>query len=287
MQLAYLEKHVPESVDAIAGSSEVLLFDAEKIITKFDFEHKEFTWLRRRSCLAALDNIPSDMFIDACMLSGTSFFPTCPMLDGSHNRKQPKIRGAMDLMMGLGRTGISVCLHYQDEPQLRNMSYLDKYRRNRLAVKHHIILTKEGNVEPLNAELAPSDVHEFIGQRLPDELYFYLSRGLIGPKVLNWRTSGEIVELPSLDGGEWEDYRVLIRDLLTPLRVSTLSLLSRSLHHYYQHKDVSLRCWFDRSSRKPISTRDAADVKPIIGSWVVKWDVIQSSKAFSKVCRHV
>ena len=231
----------------------------------------------------ALDNIPPEMFVDACMLSGTSFFPTFPTLDGSHHRKQSKIRGAMDLMMGLGRSGISVCLHYQDDPQLRSTSYLDKYRRNRLAIKHHIILTKNGKVEPLNAELAPGDIHEFIGQRLPDELYFYLSKGLIGPKVLNWRTSGEIIEQPSLDGGEWEDYRVLIRDLLTPLRVSTISLLSLSLNHYYQHKDVSLRCYFDRASRKPISTRDAADEKPIIGGWVVKWDIIQSSQAFSKV----
>lgn len=231
----------------------------------------------------ALDNIPPEMFVDACMLSGTSFFPTFPTLDGGHHRKQPKIRGAMDLMMGLGRSGISVCLHYQDDPQLRSTSYLDKYRRNRLAIKHHIILTKDGKVEPLNAELAPGDIHEFIGQRLPDELYFYLSKGLIGPKVLNWRTSGEIIEQPSLDGGEWEDYRVLIRDLLTPLRISTISLLSRSLHHYYQHKDVSLRCYFDRASRKPVSTTDAADERPIIRGWAVKWDIIQSSQAFSKV----
>jgi hypothetical protein len=46
------------------------------------------------------------------------------------------------------------------------------------------VLTDEGEVKPLNIEQAPNDIHEFIGYRLPDEVYYYLVRGLIGPQVL-------------------------------------------------------------------------------------------------------
>ncbi|MBM6387600.1 MAG: hypothetical protein JSY10_27070 [Paenibacillus sp.] len=35
----------------------------------------------------------------------------------------------------------------------------------------------------MNVENAPNDIHEFIGYRLPDEIYYYLMRGLIGPQV--------------------------------------------------------------------------------------------------------
>lgn len=47
-------------------------------------------------------------------------------------------------------------------------------------------MTDEGEVKPLNIEHAPNDIHEFIGYRLPDELYYYLMNGLIGPQVYTY-----------------------------------------------------------------------------------------------------
>jgi hypothetical protein len=261
-------------VDIIAGSSELFMFEVDTVITKFDFEHHEFTWLKRQSCLAALDNISADMFVDACLLAGSDLLPTLPQLESSPRRNLPKLRSAIDIMTGLGRTGISVCLHYKDDPQNRAMNYLDLYQKNRLAIQHHVVLTKDGRVEPFRVERAPGDVHEFIGQRLPDEIYFYLSKGVLGPTVLEWRTSGEINELPPVDNGESEDYRNFVQEQLTPLRTSALSLLSHSLHHWYQHKDVTLRCFFDRENRGVISMKDLPDPKPLIQSWNVKTELL-------------
>lgn len=36
----------------------------------------------------------------------------------------------------------------------------------------------------------PQDLHEVFTHRLPDEIYFYLSRGLLSPHALIWLTSG-------------------------------------------------------------------------------------------------
>jgi len=221
------------------------------------------------------------MFVDACMLSGTHFLPTLPQLENPNpQRKNIKPHSAIEMMMGLGRSGISVCLHYQDEPRFQRMNYLDKYRRTRLAVKHHPVLTIQGKIEPLDASHVPNDVHEFIGQRLPDEIYYYLSKGLIGPRVLNWRTSNEIIELPPLDGGDSDDYRRLVSQKLTPLRTSAICLLSYSLHRFYQHRDMALKCWFDSRHETRhtdvISMKDLTDPLPIVEKWNVKAEVFNS-----------
>lgn len=44
-------------------------------------------------------------------------------------------------------------------------------------------MNEDGEVRPMNIEHVPNDIHEFIGYRLPDEVYYYLMRGLIGPQV--------------------------------------------------------------------------------------------------------
>lgn len=294
-QLAYLEKYCRGYVQAVAGSSELLLFDCDKFITSWDFDNGEIKWIKRDRCVADLKrfagngDISEDMFVDACMLSGTCFLPTLPQLDsGAPRAKQIKPHSAIEMMMNLGRSGIAVCLHYQDEPRFQRLNYLDKYRKTRLAVKHHPVLTKEGKVEPLDSIHVPNDVHEFIGQRLPDEIYYYLSKGLIGPRVLNWRTSGEIIELTPLDGGDSEDYRKLVSVKLTPLRTSAISLLSYSLHRFYQHKDMALRCWFldgqNNHYTDNISMKDLEDPRPLVEKWNVKADAFKEEISKHQGC---
>jgi Temperature dependent protein affecting M2 dsRNA replication len=169
----------------------------------------------------------------------------------------------------MGRSGHSVCLHYQETPQFRALNYLDRFRKAKMAIKHHVVVTREGKVEPFDIIHASGDIHEFIGQRLPEELYFYLSKGIIGPRVLNWRTSGEILEAPPLDNGESDEYRKLVREQLTEMRTSTISLLSFSLHRVYQHRDLNLRCWFDKDKVETITMRNLDDPRPLVSQWHV------------------
>lgn len=275
--MAYLEKH--NYAQAISGPSELLLFDCDKVITSWELEAGIFKWIRRGKCVADLKKyvnngeVSDDMFVDACMLAGSHFLPTLPTLD-SPNRKQLKPFGAIDLMMSTGRTGIAVVLHNQDDPRNQRTQYADKYRRARLAVKHHPILTAEGKVEPMVEGQLPNDAHEFIGQRLPDEIYHYLSKGLINTRILNWRATSQIIEAPPMDGGDSSEYRTLVSSKLTSLRTTAINLLSSSLHNWYQHKDLTLKCWFEDSPGKPytsnISMKGLPEYRKIVDSWNVK-----------------
>jgi len=252
--LSYLENDSKQFVDAIVGSSELFLFDVDKVITKIDFEKSQFSWLSKRVCRDELGKISNEMFVDACMLSGSSFLSTFPPLENPQfYRKSFTIRDSINLMNTLGRNVTGVCTHYQDDPQVQQSDYLDRYRRGSMAVKHHVILTDDGRVEPLNLERAPSDIHEFIGQRLPEELYFYLSRGVIGPQVLDWLTSGQLMENPPLDNGDSEEYRSLVRDKLANIRTQALSLLAQHLARFYNNKNVTVRFWFDNNLSRTLT----------------------------------
>jgi hypothetical protein len=276
-----------ETIDTIAASSEVLLFDVPEVITNWDFKKKNVTWVKRQACIKDINAVSADVLVDACLLAGTSLLPTLPALNGNQPRKQLKVKAATEMIMqSLGRTGHSVCIHQQEDQEFQSLNYLDRFRKARLAIKHHVVMMDDGKVVPFDIEHAPGDIHEFKGQRLPEELYFYLSRGLISPKVLNWITSSDIVELPPLDNGESAEYHDLVKNKLTKIRTDTISLLSHSLARFFLHKPVNLRCWFNKTDVTVISTRDADDPTPLIREWNVHEDVYGPEKNKHQVCLH-
>ncbi|KAF2705855.1 PIN domain-like protein [Pleomassaria siparia CBS 279.74] len=297
-QLAYLEKH--NHVQAISGPSELLLFDCDKIITYWDLEAGLFKWIRRGRCVAELKKyvnngeLPDATFVDACMLAGSHFLPTLPTLE-SPNRKQMKPLGAIEMIMSHGRTGIAAVLNNQDDPRFHGKEnaekYADKYRRARLSIKHHPILTVDGKVTPMEEGQMPNDGHEFIGQRLPDEIYHYLAKGLINARIVTWRATSEIIESPPMDGGESPEYRKLVSSKLTPLRTTAINLLSSSLHNWYQHKDLTLKCWFEDASGKPhtstISMKDLPEYREVVDTWNVKEATFKDVVAQHQPCGYL
>lgn len=265
------------------------------MITAWEFESGVFRWIRRNKCVAELKrfvnngDISEDMFVDACLLAGTHFLPTLPNLETPQRNKVIKPLGAIDLIMNNGaRTGISVVMANHDDPRLQAVQYVDKYRKARLAVKHHPVLTVDGKVEPtLNFEL-PNDAHAFIGQRLPDEIYHYLSKGLINARILNWRATSEIIEAPPVDTGDSLEYHNLVSSQLTPLRTTAINLLSSSLHNWFQHKDLTLKCWFVDSAGKPhtstISMRGLPESRRNVEMWNVKESTFKDVVSQHQVC---
>ena len=215
--------------------------------------------------------------MDACVLAGSHFLPTLPTLE-SPNRKQPKPASAIELIMSNGKSSIAAIMRNPDDPRFQGKDaaekYADKYRRARLAVKHHPVLTVEGKVQPTTESQMPNDGHEFLGQRLPDELFHYVSRGLINARIVNWRATSEIIEDPPVDGGESTEYRNLVSSKLTPLRATAINVLSSSLHNWYQHKDLTLKCWFEDSTGKPhvstISMEGLPGYRKFVDTWNVK-----------------
>ncbi|TKA63053.1 hypothetical protein B0A49_09019 [Cryomyces minteri] len=263
-----------EYISLIFGSTDVLLYDVESVVVELDYGANQFRFLHRQDCLDGLGNVAPNTFVDAVLLSGSTSLPSLPQLESAPQRGNFKVQAAVELMKSSGSDGNSVCLRYKDDPQYQTLDYLARFQKSRMAIKHRIVLGESGNIEITDAQHAPADVHEFYSQQLALELYFYLSKGLIGPRVLDWRASGEIVEIAPLDTGESEEYHRLIKDQLTPLRMTTLSLLSQHVNRFYQHKDVALRCWFDRDTTQVISIRDSPDLKSLVADWNVRQSTI-------------
>ncbi|RAR07197.1 XPG N-terminal domain containing protein [Stemphylium lycopersici] len=257
-QLAYLEKN--EFVHAVAASSDTLIFECTKIITSWDFEARQFTFVRREKCVADLSKfvgapqISDDIFLDTCLLAGTPFLPTLPVLDAPNRAELLKPYSAIKMIMSNGQSGYSVVVSNNDVPP-SGKEYVTRYQKARMAVKNHPVYTADGRIEPQNQASIPNDAVQYLGQRLPDEILHYMSRGLISSRILQWRASGEIFEVPPMDGGESPEYRNLVSSKLIPLRTTIVNLVSSSLHNWYRHNDLKQTNWFSLDpSRKQAPT---------------------------------
>ncbi|MCJ1403727.1 hypothetical protein MMC11_006950 [Xylographa trunciseda] len=300
-QLAYYEKDPSQFIDAIYGPSELFLFGVDKLITKFTLSYdvlettengtsmkvssfsldsSTFSWIDRRECLEQLGNISVEIFIDACMLAGSNLMETFPPFKNLQLFTSGySIRDAVKLLMTHGQSVSGVCAQYQDDKKVKQLDYLDRYKRVMTGIKHHVVITKSGSVETLDAAHAPFDVHDCIGQRLPEELMYYLFRGMIQPRVLNWLTSGKINVTAPYAGGETQEYQKLVKEQLLPRRGQALCLLADSINRYYGKKEVTTRFWFDASTEQKLNLKDLLpSQKNALRTWHVNNQLINERK---------
>ena len=275
----------------------------QKKMTRLLLEESRFHWIDRRACLEELGHVSADIFVDACLLAGSTLLRTFPPLENpTVYSKGYSIRDVVNLIISCGRNVTSVCAHYQDDTQVKQLDYLNRYRRAVTAIRHHVVITRDGNVETLDSKHAPSDVHDCIGQRLPEELNMYLSRGMLRPRVLNWLTCGTILVTAPYDGGNSREYQHLVRSQLEPWRRQALCLLSDSVHRYYQRKEITTKFWYEEDYVANFNLKDLLpSPKNTLRTWHVKEDVlfaqhsklevrcnpIQAVSVSSQICRRV
>lgn len=270
-QLVYLERHSKAYIHASYGSAELLMFDtAERVITSIDLEKGTFSWLSKRAILADL-NITDDQFVDVCILCGFELCITFPPLVSDVGFT---FAATVDLVRRY-KSGFNAANGYADHPGVVQTKYIDLSTRTRSAIKYHMILTSDGSVQPLNANDAPTDIHEFIGYRLPEEVYFYLSKGLIGPQVINNLVSGVLIETAPLCGGETKEYRQFLEGGMHETRGLALGLLTNPLHSFYQSRKVVTFYWFDPQSERVMSHEVTSEIKERMKKWNVKYSLIE------------
>ena len=296
-QLVYYERDPSHFIDAIYGPSETFLHGAEKIITKFDLtyepyetiergsprkttrfilETSKFSWLDRRECLRELSNTTLDVFVDACLLAGSNLLPTFPPLENpAIYSKGYSIREVVNLIKSCNGSVSAVCAQYQEDPRLKSMDYVDRYQKVVIALRHHIVITKAGNVESLDTKDSPNDVHYCIGQRLPEEVSMYISRGMVRPRVFNWLTTGIILITAPCEGGDSVEYQDLVRSQLESLRRTSICLLADSVNRYYQSKEMITKLWFDAEHDGKFNLKDLLpSQKALLQKWHVKEGLI-------------
>lgn len=268
-----------------------MLFECDRLITSWEFEDNQFRWVKRSKCISDLERcansgtVTEDIFVDALLLAGTPFLPTLPNLNSPNRTDLLKPHGAIKMIMSAGKTGYSVVINNHDDPRFKQMSYVERYRTARLAVKNHPIYTSDGKIEPLNVNDLPNNAVEYLKSRLPDEVYHYLSTGLINTRILQWRTTLKIFDVPPMDGGESPEYRALVSSKLTPLRTNAITLLSSSLHNWYRHNNLEQRCWYSDPNAAPqnITVVGTPEYLTVVDSWNVKEAVFKDQVSQYKV----
>ena len=136
-------------------------------------------------------------------------------------------------------------------------------------MRHHPILTDEGHVEPMNLAQAPTDIHEFIGYRLPDEVYYYISRGVIADVTLNTLLCGYGAELSPLCNGETREYRNFLTTDIMKIKAQIMALVKSQLHPFYDRK-ISIVHWYDHNSNNSdhlVKTENAPGGDEAVSSW--------------------
>jgi hypothetical protein len=249
------------------------LFDLEKLVTRVDTEPAQFSWITKQNCQEELGRLTNDQFLDFCLLLGSPFLRSCPLFESpAFPGKGPNVRDALPMFNAAGRSALTLCAQFDDDRRMQELQYADLYKKAFMVVKHHVYIDVEGRVGLMDKENASSDMHELIGQRLPEELYFYLSKGIIGADVPNFLTSGQVrIALP-LGTEDTEIYRQLVGDILMPIRTQSMCLLANSLHRFYQTKVIQIRPWFDENSERSINLKGIPSVKETIQSWKIHGD---------------
>lgn len=256
LQLVYLQNN--GFVESIYGSPELFLFDVDKIILNINLVAGQFTFVSKARLRADV-TLTNDQFADAVLLSGCAFLRTFPPLESSSSH-------FMEAVAQIKRNrsvGAAISIHPDQT------AYLEKFKKARAAVKHHVILSQDGKVEQMSPNDSPEDVHEFIGQRLPEELYFYLSRGAIGSQVLDMITTEQHIQLAPLDCNESEEYKRFLK-ALNDLQTQSLALLAKNLHRYWLTREVKIYSWFDPTHPKALVPKD---IQPPPSEAVQKWNV--------------
>jgi hypothetical protein len=254
-----------------------------------------FQFISKRELITELALVP-EQFQDLCILAGFQDSPSIPIPEWS-------FKAVLDLIQR-HRTGpAAIAAFFAENPQLAQSGFADTFARSKTMIKYSLILhAEDGRVMPLPLALpppanqpaitgadVPNDIQEVFSYRLPDEVYFQLFRGLISPRLLGALTSGYWVEHAPLCGGESDDYRRFLKDIITEHpaspRCTALALLATPLNAFWRTRQVYASYYFDPTSAHPIPHNGQQAVKALerMAFWNVPSPVIEEELRRQKV----
>lgn len=121
----------------------------------------------------------------------------------------------------------------------------------------------------------PCDLQEIFFNRLPDDVYSHMARGLVGTQVYHALLSGQCVELEPLEGGALPEYQHFLRHTLleTPQspRSVSLALAANQLSEFWKARRVTALYWFD--PQRAHDVKWASDETQALLTRVSRWNV--------------
>lgn len=308
-QLIYLQRHPKSYIHAIFGPTDTLLYPGiDKLITSLDLAsaNPSFQYTSKRGFLQEL-GVTEDQFLDVGILVG--FDHSQPFPPTVHEQA---LKATVD-MVKYYKSGHAAVSAFAEHPAVKTILYTDHYARTRSMIRYSLVLSSEGTVVPLpltaptpaghghanhphhlSAVDIPQDLHEIFTNRLPDEIYFYLSRGLLGPQALVWLTSGQIMETPPLDNGETTEYKRFVKEVITDgqtgPRATALALISSVCHTFWANRKVHGTFWFETApvpnSQKTVQHNSPQTVQLAerVAGWNVPYSIVEEELRRQNVC---
>jgi hypothetical protein len=294
-----LQRHPKAYIHALYGPTDALLYPGlDKLITSLELAsaNPTFSFASKRSILSDL-SVTEDQFLDIGILVGFDHAPPFPP-----TIHEQALKATVD-MVKYYKSGHAAVSAFADHPGVKANQYMDYYARTHAMIKYSLILNSEGTVTPLplatpnppshghsshhlhhpTAADIPSDLHEIFTNRLPDPIYYYLSRGLLGPQALVWLTTGQIVETPPLDNGETTEYKRFVKEVITDgqtgPRATALALISGVSSSFWFNRKVKGSFWFDQlpHNQKLVqhNSQQTLELSRRVSGWSVSYAVVE------------
>ena len=277
--MAYFDMFDSDQCAGIMGPAELLLYPIRDcVIRTIDCENSLVYAVSKKHILKTL-NVSESLFVDAFLMTGTSFLPPFPPLaDQTIIKTQPHtVADAVNMLRTAEKSVTLVCTSFHDILKGQDPNWLDKYRKARMAVDHFVYIAENGEVKVHDFEHLTNDNHEYLGLQLPSELFHYLNTGLIGPRVLTWITHGQLQVLPTLDGVASDEYKKLVTKQSVRIKEAALSLVIPRLNRGIGFKNISMKVWYDRNFSSTVWDRQEA--KGNFAAQAASWNVREASIA--------
>lgn len=241
IQLGYMYKE--QRIDAVFGPNELLLLEStDKVIHTFDIRPDthttDFKFVDKHRLLIELNITPMQLLDIAVSIGCDLQLTTLPLYNGVPPASM------FGFGMDLVQNGQSI---YAQLAASGNHEVITKFQKGIVALRNTPVLKVNGKVEPLDASSLPSDLHEIIGQRLPHEYFFYVSIGLLAPKILEALIYDAYYEKTPLDGVSTNQHRELVRAMIK-IKSTELGLLTQNMNRYYQFKKIAYVKYFEDDS---------------------------------------
>lgn len=278
-KLAYFELIDSDQCAGVMGSLELMLYPInDSIIRSLNWDSGTVTAVSKKHILKALHITDETLLVDAILMTGTSFLqPFPPLLDSVITKNQPyTVVDAINVLRAAQKSVTVACNAFQDVLETKDATWLDKYRKARMAIEHFIYIAESGEVQVHAPEGLTVDAHEYLGVQLPSELFHYLNTGLIGPRLLSWITHGRMEVLPTIDGFASDEYKDLVEKGSVRIKEMALSIVEPRLNRGISHKPITMGVWYDRA-RKYTMAWESEGKGGAVSRQVASWNVAPSS----------
>jgi Temperature dependent protein affecting M2 dsRNA replication len=220
-----------------------LVYDINRVVTDFDWDAKTVTTVSKDLIHTYKDGaFPNDekafndAFLDSCILAGGMYnCPVFPSLAGSLTSMGPvfTFERAIDLL----RTYNYDALNTIKENVAESADYHREWARTRCIFTYMPIKTAEGPIVTMSTKNVPNDLATVVMPRLADQIYWYIYRRLVHPYTYDLLISDNIQIHAPLEGGDTQEYRNLLAEMV-PLRTTATALVSSHSNRFMHHKHL-------------------------------------------------